>query len=149
MKKSHAVGIAVTLLGAAAILMSMQIPVRNTTSDPGSRLFPMIASVALFVFGILIFLAAPKTKETDFLGRDGWQRLLLIAVELVAYLFGLKYLGFLISTPVFLFAFTTLLDREKKSRLVSRIIYSLVMTGLVWYVFKERLSVAMPAGVLF
>lgn len=149
LKKDHAVGGAVTLLGIAAMLLSMQIALKNASNDPGSRVFPMIAGAGLIVCGLGIFITAGKREQKVFLGKEGWLRVLLASAVMILYTLGLKYLGFLISTPLFLFAIISLFAQGKKSSLVGRIIYSLVVTGCVWYVFGKLLAVALPAGVLF
>ena len=50
-KQDHIVGLLLLLLGIGAMVLSMQITVKTGSTDPGSRLFPMLASILLTVCG--------------------------------------------------------------------------------------------------
>ncbi len=148
-KKDYLVGGILTLMGVAAALMSMQVRVKTGSTDPGSRLFPMMASVSLTLCGIGVLASAAKSQEKTFLSGEGWKRIGISFGILILYILLLKYIGFLISTPVFLFAVTGMLAGEKKAAMWGRIVYSLVITGLTWYTFVKVLSMPLPKGVIF
>ena len=96
-KKDRIVGAIVTLLGVLFIVLTfILIPDKAKGDDPGPRLFPLIGSVGMVIFGIGMFFDAMKRAGTDqdkpakqFLDKDGWLRVLKIAVLFVAYIFGL------------------------------------------------------------
>ena len=73
-KKDYLVGGILTLMGVAAALMSMQVRVKTGSTDPGSRLFPMLASVSLILCGIGVLASAAKSQEKTFLSGEGRRR---------------------------------------------------------------------------
>lgn len=148
-KQDHIVGLLLLLLGIGAMILSMQITVKTGSTDPGSRLFPMLASILLTVCGAGVLLTAKKSKETKFLDQAGWKRLLVASGCMIAYILALKYIGFIISTPIFLWAMVTLFAEGKQVAIWKRIVYAVVVTAISWVVFQEMLSMALPGGVLF
>ncbi len=147
--KDHAVGLILFAIGVAMGILSMGIRVRGRSTDPGSRLFPLIACILIAVCGVIVFLTAGKATPKPYVGKAGWLRILIFMAVMVAYLLALKYLGFLISTPFFLFATSTMLAGEKKTSLLGRIIYALVLTAAAYLLFKNALKMSLPVGLIF
>ncbi len=147
-KQDHLVGGILIALGVAAIVMSLQIPVKGNSTDPGSRLFPMMASILLTVCGVGVFISAVKSKSQTFLLPAGWKKLLLAFGTMILYVVALKYAGFVLSTPVFLFVITTMLADGQKVAIWKKLIYSLAVTALSWYLFQQVLSMSLPSGIL-
>ncbi len=154
-KKDRIVGGLVSLIGIFLLLMIfLTIPDKAKGADPGPRLFPMLGSIGMLIFGAGIFFNASKgenaAKEAPvFLPRDGWIRIAKVTVIFVAYTLALKYIGFLIATPVFVFLITTLFAYEKKINIVVRILFSIATAVLIWLIFVKLLSVILPAGTLW
>ena len=149
MKRDYLIGGILTLLGIVAMLMSMQVQVKTGSTDPGSRIFPLLASGLLTVCGVGVLISAAKSEDKAFLSGEGWKKLLMAFGCMVLYILALKYLGFLISTPVFLFAIITMLAGGEKVAIWKKAAYALVVTGLSWYLFHSVLSMSLPNGVLF
>ena len=63
---------------------------------------------------------------------------------LICYLLGLKYLGFLVSTPLAAFALIYILKQKKKINLAVAAAYSLILTGVLYLVFVKLLSIVLP-----
>lgn len=148
-KKDYLVGGILVLMGIIAAVSCMQIRVKGGSTDPGSRLFPMLASISLALCGLGVLLSAARSEEKKFLDKNGWKRMGLSFVILVLYVLALKYIGFLISTVVFLFVVVGLLADGKKVAMWSRVLYSVVITVFAWYMFVKVLSMPLPVGVLF
>lgn len=148
-KKDHLVGLLLVILGVAALILSMQVRVKGNSTDPGSRLFPVMASILLLVCGTGVLISAGKSTEKVFLLPQGWKKLGTAFGLMIAYTLALKYIGFVISTPVFLYFVVTILAGEEKVEVWKKILYSLVVTGLAWYIFQQVLSMNLPSGILF
>lgn len=147
--KDHAVGLILLAIGVIMGILSMGIRVRGNSTDPGSRLFPLIACGLIAVCGVLVFLTAGKASPKAYVGKDGWLRILIFMSVMIAYLLALKYLGFLLSTPFFLFATSTMLSGGKKTSLVGRILYAVVLTAVTYLLFKYALKMSLPGGLIF
>lgn len=148
-KKDRLIGLLLTVFGITALILSMQIRVKGNSTDPGSRLFPVMASILLIVCGVGVLLSAGKSKDKVFLLPQGWKKLGAAFGLMIGYTLALKYLGFVISTPVFLYFVVTMLAGEEKVVVWKKILYSVVVTGLTWYIFQKILSMNLPSGILF
>ena len=62
---------------------------------------------------------------------------------------GLKYLGFIISTPLAAFVLIYILKKEKKINLAGAAAYALILTGALYLVFVKLLSIVLPRGLFF
>lgn len=149
LKKDHLVGILLVILGIIALILSMQIPVKSNSTDPGSRLFPVMASVLLTVCGAGVLISAGKSTDKKFLSAQGWKKIGMAFGVMIAYTLALKYIGFLLSTLVFLYVVVTMLAGDEKVAVWKKILYSVVVTGLTWVIFQRVLSMNLPTGILF
>lgn len=147
-KRDHLVGGILVALGIAAIIMSLQIPVKGSSTDPGSQLFPMMASILLTVCGAGVLISAAKSEEKTFLLPQGWKKLLLAFGCMILYIVALNFVGFIFSTPVFLFIIMTMLADGQKVEIWKKVLYSLAVTALSWYLFQQVLSMNLPRGAL-
>lgn len=154
-KKDRIVGAIVALLGILFVVLTIvMIPNKAKRADPGPRLFPMIGAIGMIVFGIGMFIDAGK-KENEgkeaqpFLDKAGWIRIGQISALFVAYTLALKYIGYLISTPVFVFLLVKLFLYDKKLNIVVHVLFSLVSTGIIWFIFMRLLLVLLPSGMIF
>ncbi|MBS6642430.1 MAG: tripartite tricarboxylate transporter TctB family protein [Clostridiaceae bacterium] len=148
-KKDRLVGCIIVILGIIISLAALQIPDKSSATDPGSRLFPMIGSFGMIIFGSGIFLTA-KDKE-DFkpaVKKGGWARLAKIVIVFILYTIALKLIGFLISTPFMMYALVALFSYEKKIPVWKNALFSIAVSGVIWFVFVKLLTVMLPAGTL-
>lgn len=149
MTKDRTCGILLILAGIVFGAMAMQFNSTIDTSDPGPKLFPLIGCFGMVACGVGLLFQKSEEKWPVFLEMDGWKKLGIQAAILMVYVFAIKWIGFLICTPVVLYIFTTMYDREKKTSIVKRVVYSVVVTGCVWFLFVKVLLVMLPAGQLF
>ena len=148
-KKDRLVGCIIVILGIIISLAALQIPDKSSATDPGSRLFPMIGSFGMIIFGTGIFLTA-KDKE-DYkpaVKKGGWARLAKIVIVFILYTIALKLIGFLISTPFMMYALVALFSYEKKIPVWKNALFSIAVSGVIWFVFVKLLTVMLPAGTL-
>ena len=149
LNKEHVIGIILMLIGIVMGVLAMSIRVKKGGTDPGSRLFPLIACGLITLCGLILLITAPKLESKAFIDLAGWKRVAIFMGVMIIYMFALEYLGFIISTPFFLFAVSTMLAGKKKPSLVGRIIYSGAITLACWLIFKFLLKMALPGGMLF
>ncbi len=147
--KSRLVGVVLVAIGAVMGILSMQIEVKGGSNDPGSRLFPLLACGLIILCGLVVILFAKKIETKPFVDQKGWGRIAVFMGVMVLYTLALKYIGFLISTPFFLFGCTGMLAGGRKTSLVGRILYSVAITAVCWFVFGRLLNMSLPAGKLF
>lgn len=68
-----------------------------------------------------------------------------VAAALIAYTVLLRYLGYLLLTPLLIASLLWIFEVRKVLTVVS---YSIVATGVVYYIFYEVLDVVLPRGIL-
>ena len=118
------------------------------SEDVGPKLFPFFAGSILLVCSIGKFFSS-KEKGKPFCTKEQWITVGILLGTLVAYMLLLYLVGFLVSTPPMLFALVYLLNGRKKPKVVKTIIFAVVMTAIVFLVFRYVLSVMLPMGILF
>ncbi|MGE4282475.1 MAG: tripartite tricarboxylate transporter TctB family protein [Clostridia bacterium] len=74
--------------------------------------------------------------------------LLIVVVLLFAYVLLLESIGFMILTPILLFALITLLSPEGENKYLRTAVISLVTTFAVYYVFRVFFNVMISNGIL-
>ncbi len=67
---------------------------------------------------------------------------------MICYVLALKYIGFVISTPVFLYIITTLLANGEKLAVWKKLIYIAVITGSFYYLLHGLLKMNLPGGII-
>lgn len=151
LKRDQIIGIGLVMVGVffSALISRFSIPI--TADYPGPKMLPAIAVFGLMVCGIGIFTQSTvkQTKEKLFLGKDGWIRIGITFLILSSYVLGLKYLGYLLSTPFLLFATTSIFAKEKSIRIRSKVFFSIVLTVVVYLIYVQLFKLSLPSGSIF
>lgn len=140
---------AVLCLIAVVILFVSTGNIRDlaSKSDPGARLIPYIGESLLALCSVLVLIESSDCKQS--MDKNGWLKLLIILGCMVAYQFGLKYLGFLISTPIAAGVFIYLLGKDEHISIPVAITIVAVMTLSLYFLFTKGFSILLPRGILF
>lgn len=146
--KNKVTGILLTVVGILYGWMSLQLKKPKDPMDPGSSMFPLIASVGLIICGIVVFATVTEADKKPFFTRQGWLNLLAVLLMLLVYVFGLKNVGFLIMTPLLLFGTSTMFSQGQQVGIGKRVLYSILMTAALYLFFIRIFKVALPMGVL-
>ena len=128
-------------------------PYYQMAGVPGPSLFPSIlgAIMAAGALWLLIFPGKQEKSKRSPSGSSRWSRLLkawrffLMWGLLIAYVFLLPVLGFVISSAVLLAVFFFLLGEQ---RWYLGIAISLVLTIGIYIAFAKGLQIRLPLGVL-
>lgn len=140
---------AVMCLIAAVILFVNTGSIRDLASKsaPGARLMPYIAVGLLTLCSVLILIE--KSECEHGMDKKSFLKLLLILGCMVAYQLGLKYLGFLISTPVAAGVFIYLLGKDEHISIPVAVTIVAGMTVGLYFLFTKGFSIMLPNGILF
>ena len=119
--------------------------------NPGPGFFPFIAGLVLGVLAAMVYFqarrAASSAKESEeplWANPGSAKKIVLMALVLLAYAVGMGYLGFLISTFIFLAFLLRIIERQRW-RLV--ILESLLASGASYFIFKIWLQAELPGGI--
>jgi len=120
--------------------------------NPGPGFFPFIAGLVLGTLAATVFFqarrAAAGARETSkplWTSPSGVKKVVLTTMVLLGYALSMNYLGFLISTFLFL---TFLLRTIEPQRWGMVILESLLASGISYLVFEIWLQAQLPRGIL-
>ena len=108
---------------------------------------PYIAVGLLTLCSVLILIE--KSECEHGMDKKSFLKLLLILGCMVAYQLGLKYLGFLISTPVAAGVFIYLLGKDEHISIPVAVTIVAGMTVGLYFLFTKGFSIMLPNGILF
>jgi len=150
-KRDQIAGTLLVILGIAIAILTGQFNTPMTASYPGPRLMPYIAAFGLVVCGggIFIISTIKKDEEKPFLVREGWLKIAITMAILIIYVLAMKYIGYLISTPILLFVLSTLYSKGSNATFKGRIIYSIAFTIILYLLYVYLFGLAFPKGILF
>lgn len=114
----------------------------------GPNFFPQILAIFTAVCAIILIIRALQGKALSYKDRidgQGFVRMLVAIAMCIGYLLLMQVIGFAMSTFVFLFALMTFL---RQKGWVSRTISSVVVSLIVWAIFRYFLVIPIPEGML-
>ncbi|MFB6113244.1 MAG: tripartite tricarboxylate transporter TctB family protein [Halodesulfurarchaeum sp.] len=126
-------------------------------ADPGAALWPRAALVGMFIAGAVNLVGIyRRTKRNDERIRDSIPEMSEITdvdgtsfqfgasvVLMAVYFYSQDVLGFLVSTPIFLFIFAYVIGYRKIGRLA---VFSVAVGLIVYLGFRVFLNIALPFG---
>lgn len=140
------VGVILMLLGIVTYREAGFFPKGQTVEvQPG--FYPQILAIVIFLFGLLLLLQSRhkivKSSLSLKFTRDEIRPFLLIII-LIAYLITFNFLGFIISTLLFILCVTLFLKGSFKNA----IICSVVLVTSLYIIFKIAFKTPLPDGIL-
>ena len=114
--------------------------------DVGPKMFPYCCAAGLILCGIGKFISSRNAESKPFLNKQGWLRFAVIFLVMAAYIAGLTYLGYIITTPIMLFGLTYMLADGKKLVWWQVLLFAVIMTAAVYFAFTKLMNVMLPAG---
>jgi putative tricarboxylic transport membrane protein len=121
--------------------------------EPGAGLFPFLISLFLILLAIGLFAASlRKGGRFSFIeirkswpDRNGFRRIGLTVLFLASYVLALNYLGFLLTTFLFIFLLLRFIEPQKWPTVI---LGSLLTAGGSYAIFEIWLRANLPVGLL-
>lgn len=113
----------------------------------GPNFFPQVASALLLLASLSLIVQALRgnsLKNFETINKEGFIRTTVTLVIAIAYLFLMQYIGFYLSTVIFLFV--TMKYLGLTNYLVTFIV-SLVVGTIVYGIFRIFLKIPLPEGL--
>ena len=147
-------GVFLLALGIFYTVYAQQIKTRPklTPSYAGARVFPTLLGILLIILSVCMILQSIRKLKTDNpeeaqkMSKVDLFSILLTFAAMVIYIIILPYLGFMISTVIFLFAQITILAPKEKRNYLLFAIVAVVFTIIAFIAFRIGLSQLLPRG---
>lgn len=133
----------------AKTLASMGLGKSSEISAIGPYFFPKIIGAGLLLSGLFFVVPTLRQRASETVAAnnitpdDGpkWQAFAMTAGLFLIYILALRFLGFIIATPLFIVAISWVIGSRK---LVRDIIVALILTGAIYLIFENLLKVQVP-----
>jgi len=132
------------ILGAVFFVLAGDLA-SGSGGDVGAGFFPRAISVLMIICGISIIMGEVRKNSPELFFNSFITKSILMGLISVAYVFFMELLGFVIATPIYIFAYLLLLDQRK---MLMNTLYSVCVTAVVYYVFRELLNVRLSVSFL-
>ena len=150
-KRDQIVGAISVILGIIILVMISGYSVPFSASYPGPKALPGIAAFGFIICGIGVFVEGTLSKKEDkpYMPKHGWPKMGLTVLVLCLYVLLEKYIGFVISTPIATFVLVTMFAKGSGSKLLTRIIFAVAVTIVIYVVYVVAFGMSLPSGILF
>ncbi len=155
-KREQVTGLVLILIGVFFAYLTSQFSKPFTPEYPGPKLMPSIAVFGLIVCGTGVFvngciMASKDKEEKPFLTKEGWKRVLVTFLSLCLYVLAMKYVGFLVATPVLVFFTTSYFAKSSgyNVKLWVRILFAVLVAVLIYCMYVPLFGMTLPSGLLF
>ncbi|MGL5438102.1 MAG: tripartite tricarboxylate transporter TctB family protein [Lachnospiraceae bacterium] len=151
LKRDQITGAVLVLLGCIVAVMVNQFRIPFSASYPGPKALPMIAVIGFIICGAGVFITSTRNKEPEpvFLLKEGWLRSACSLGLLVIYVLGLKYVGYLISTPIISYLFAAYYAKGSNATLKAKVLFSILFTIIIYVIYIYAFGLGLPTGELF
>ncbi len=148
--KNQIYSICVIIFAVVFMIMTSQLKSVYTLSDRdiGPRAFPYLAAAGLIICAIGKMLTEGPKDDAVFT-LDGWKRILVVFALIAGYLLAMTFLGYVLTTPVFSFLLVYAMREDRKFSIWKTIIFSVLLTAVLYVVFQNIILVFLPTGILF
>lgn len=145
LNRNHMAGLTITVVGILFLIGSKSITDPELLNDPGPVILPFISGVGMILTGIIIIFQKDQKKAEE---KYDFKNTIALFCVIGLYTIMLYFLGFLIATPVLLFLSNMIIGKDRKN-LKGKVIFSFVVTAIIFITFEKVLHVMLPSGVVF
>ena len=118
------------------------------STDVGPKFFPRAAAIGLILCAVGKFITEGNPGKPVF-EKEGWKKIALIFVILAGYLLTMTVFGYIIATPIFSAILVIAMKEDRKIKPLRVILFSIILTAVLYLVFVKLILVFLPEGILF
>ncbi len=136
----------VVLFLAAIILWEARNLSIGKVSAPGPGFFPTVIAIILILLSLFLIISSDgKKEEKPHADKRFGYRVIMVFLFLLAYFFLLEYLGFVVTSFLFMASLFVTVTLQKW---YMAFLWAFVATGLAYLLFQILLESNLPKGVL-
>jgi putative tricarboxylic transport membrane protein len=153
MTKNQISGLIAVVIGSVYLFMALQIPRTAIGDKIGPKMFPILVGTVAVVCGVLLFLRElkiAKEERTPFdwafrAEKQIYTKIVITIILGIIYGFTLRTAGYVITTMLFMFAITWLINGR---RWIENTLISILFPVVTYTVFAIILGLSLPRGWL-
>jgi len=131
-------------LGIAVIISSFSLGKSFVKYDIGPNIYPRVLGVFICALSMIVFVR-PGTSEGETAVVIFDRSFFLHLSFMIAYVFIVNYLGFIISTTLVMIPMIMIMGQKKMPKVLA---LSFISSLVIYLVFSKLLSVPLPKGIL-
>ena len=139
------VAVALAMVGATAVVAGWPLDFWPSNLGPGAGFLPVTLGAILTVLCLGIALVELRSADRDDPEPRSFAKPVRAAVLFIAYIVALEFLGFVISTALFVGSYLWWVETR---RVRSTIVTSIAVTASIHLLFSGLLNVELPRGVI-
>lgn len=144
------------IAGIVCVLIASIFWIQGSKLEPDSNLFPKVLEICMIVGGFACIGKSllSKNKQDDLpdeAEKLDWVKAIVIIVASIIYIFGMVYVGFYVTTLVYLTLGSWYLNDEDRSSLkaiVGSIVFGVGVSVVLYLTFNVFLQVPTPNSLL-
>lgn len=144
MNANRVIGIVLIIFSGVVWYLAQQFPEQNV-QGPGTAFFPQLMAVILIILALLLIFVNPVTESQKPFSRPQIIVFLLFVGTVTGYILLIPQLGFVVST---LLGTAVMVQLVSKSTIRYRLLTSVLLTAIAYFVFRYLFNVPLPAGLL-
>jgi putative tricarboxylic transport membrane protein len=135
------------LLGIIVLVNVSTYPSVGREQITGPAFFPRLLALILIGLSVMLFISNYRSKDQSSTGLFDIYAInaYITMVGLLGYMVMINIVGFIIATPILLFGLMKFYGMKKYPKLV---LSSVIITGIIYGVFKLLLAVPLPTGII-
>jgi putative tricarboxylic transport membrane protein len=113
--------------------------------DIGPGFFPIVLCILMIITGVVIIVQELMKKSSEIVLNAAVVKALLIGVLAVVYVFVMELVGFVVVSPIFIYAVLHVLNQRK---IWLNALFAIGITAGIYLTFGVALNVRLPASFL-
>ncbi len=149
MTKDRTTGLIALVLGIAVAIATSQLPPSTMANDIGPKVFPFISAGLLIICGAGLLLTGTKKEEKAAYTKPELIRLGTIFGVVLGYCVLMSIFGYVIASIVACFVLSVMFGRRKQIPWYRSLIFAVILTLIVYYIFEKVFILPLPRGMIF
>lgn len=148
MSKDRVTGLIALTLGIVVAISANRLPPSNMAGDIGPALFPYICAFVLIVCGVGLTVKDKADSGEPYFTRKQFLRVTFFLGCILLYIIALSLFGYFLPTFVFLFVLNRLFAPKVKEGIVNAIVFDVLLTASIYFIFTKVFALVLPRGSL-
>lgn len=149
MTKDRSTGLIALLLGIGVAFLTRKFPDSTMAGDIGPRVFPYISAGLLIICGAGLLITGGKKEGKPSYTPAELVRLARIFGVVLGYCVLMAFVGYMPATMLGAFVLSVMFGKMKKIPWQRSLIFAVVLTLAVFYIFEKLFVLPLPRGMFF